>query len=85
MSMFWDAIDRVSLPNTLGMSQYGDGGLIGTKPYVATGNYINKMSNYADTVAMTRTRRSATTRAHSPRCTGSFLRVTRTAFPRTSG
>lgn len=45
MSMFWDAIDWVSLPNTLGMSQYGDGGLIGTKPYVATGAYINKMSN----------------------------------------
>jgi deoxyribodipyrimidine photolyase-related protein len=45
MSMFWDAIDWVSLPNTLGMSQHGDGGLIGTKPYAASGNYINKMSN----------------------------------------
>ncbi|MEO7027190.1 MAG: cryptochrome/photolyase family protein [Caulobacteraceae bacterium] len=46
MSMFWDAIDWVSLPNALGMSQYGDGGLIGSKPYVAGGNYINTMSNY---------------------------------------
>ena len=46
MSMFWDAVDWVSLPNALGMSQYGDGGLIGTKPYAASGNYINKMSNY---------------------------------------
>lgn len=46
MSMFWDAIDWVSLPNALGMSQHGDGGLIGTKPYAAAGNYINKMSNY---------------------------------------
>ena len=45
MSMFWDAIDWVSLPNTLGMSQYGDGGGIGTKPYAAGGNYISKMSN----------------------------------------
>jgi deoxyribodipyrimidine photolyase-related protein len=45
MSMFWDAVDWVSLPNTLGMSQYGDGGLLGTKPYAAGGNYINKMSN----------------------------------------
>jgi deoxyribodipyrimidine photolyase-related protein len=44
--MFWDAIDWVSLPNALGMSQHGDGGLIGTKPYAAAGNYIDKMSNY---------------------------------------
>jgi deoxyribodipyrimidine photolyase-related protein len=46
MSMFWDAIDWVSLPNTLGMSQYGDGGIIGTKPYAASGNYINRMSDH---------------------------------------
>ncbi len=46
ISMFWDAIDWVSLPNTLGMSQYGDGGRIGTKPYVASGAYINRMSDY---------------------------------------
>lgn len=46
MAMYLDAIDWVSLPNALGMSQYGDGGLLGTKPYCASGNYINKMSNY---------------------------------------
>ena len=46
MSMFWDAIDWVSLPNALGMSQHGDGGLFATKPYAASGNYIDKMSNY---------------------------------------
>jgi len=46
MSMFWDAIDWVSLPNTLGMSQFGDGGKIATKPYVASGAYIDKMSNH---------------------------------------
>lgn len=46
MSMYADAIDWVSLPNILGMSQYGDGGLIGTKPYTASGNYINRMSDY---------------------------------------
>jgi deoxyribodipyrimidine photolyase-related protein len=46
MSMFWDAIDWVSLPNTLGMSQQGDGGVVGTKPYAASGNYINRMSDH---------------------------------------
>jgi len=46
MAMYVDAIDWVSLPNALGMSQFGDGGIVGTKPYCASGNYINKMSNY---------------------------------------
>ena len=46
LSMYADAIDWVSLPNVLGMSQYGDGGIIGTKPYSASGSYINKMSDY---------------------------------------
>ncbi len=46
MAMYLDAIDWVSLPNALGMSQYGDGGIIGTKPYCASGNYINRMGNY---------------------------------------
>ena len=46
MAMYVDAIDWVSLPNTLGMSQFGDGGIVGTKPYCSTGNYINKMSPF---------------------------------------
>lgn len=46
LSMFWDAIDWASLPNTLGMSQQGDGGVVGTKPYAASGNYINRMSDH---------------------------------------
>lgn len=49
MAMYADAIDWVSLPNTLGMSQYGDGGIVGTKPYCATGAYIDRMSNYCKT------------------------------------
>ncbi|MGF1527478.1 MAG: cryptochrome/photolyase family protein [Candidatus Competibacterales bacterium] len=46
MAMYLDAIDWVSLPNALGMSQYGDGGVVGSKPYCATGNYIKRMGNY---------------------------------------
>lgn len=46
MSMYVDAIDWVSLPNVLGMSQYGDGGIVGSKPYAASGNYVARMSDY---------------------------------------
>jgi len=44
--VYADAYEWVELPNTLGMSQFADGGLLGSKPYAASGNYINKMSNY---------------------------------------
>jgi deoxyribodipyrimidine photolyase-related protein len=46
MAMYVDALDWVSLPNALGMSQHGDGGVVGTKPYCASGNYIDRMSDY---------------------------------------
>jgi deoxyribodipyrimidine photolyase-related protein len=45
MAMYLDAIDWVSLPNALGMSQYGDGGIVGTKPYCASGAYVERMSD----------------------------------------
>ncbi len=48
MSLYADAIDWVSLPNVLGMSQYADGGIMATKPYCASGNYIRRMSNYCN-------------------------------------
>jgi deoxyribodipyrimidine photolyase-related protein len=46
MAMYVDAVDWASLPNALGMSQYGDGGIVGTKPYPASASYIRRMSNY---------------------------------------
>ncbi|MDX1920237.1 MAG: cryptochrome/photolyase family protein [Candidatus Caenarcaniphilales bacterium] len=47
--VYVDALEWVELPNTLGMSQFGDGGLFATKPYISSGNYINRMSNYCET------------------------------------
>jgi len=44
--VYADAFEWVELPNTLGMSQFADGGLLASKPYGASGNYINKMSDY---------------------------------------
>lgn len=48
LSVFVDAVEWVELPNTLGMSQYGDAGLMASKPYIASGKYIQRMSNYCD-------------------------------------
>jgi deoxyribodipyrimidine photolyase-related protein len=46
LAVYVDAIEWVELPNTLGMSQFGDGEVMGSKPYIATGKYIQRMSNY---------------------------------------
>lgn len=49
LGIYADAIEWVQLPNTRGMSQWADGGIVATKPYVSAASYISKMSNYCDT------------------------------------
>ena len=43
---FADAMEWVELPNVIGLGTFGDGGLLGSKPYVSSAAYINRMSNY---------------------------------------
>lgn len=47
MEMFIDAYDWVMVPNVYGMSQYADGGIITTKPYFSSSNYLLKMSDFS--------------------------------------
>lgn len=47
MEMFIDAYDWVMVPNVYGMTQFADGGLMTTKPYISSSNYLMKMSDYA--------------------------------------
>jgi deoxyribodipyrimidine photolyase-related protein len=49
LGIYMDAIEWVEITNTRGMSQFADGGITATKPYVSSANYIKKMSNYCDT------------------------------------
>ena len=46
MEMFVDAYDWVMVPNVYGMSQFADGGIFSTKPYISGSNYVRKMSDY---------------------------------------
>ena len=49
LAVYADAYEWVEAPNVIGMSQFADGGIVGSKPYVSSGNYIAKMSDYCKT------------------------------------
>jgi deoxyribodipyrimidine photolyase-related protein len=48
LAVYSDAYEWVEMPNTLGMALYGDGGVVASKPYAASGKYIHRMSNYCE-------------------------------------
>jgi deoxyribodipyrimidine photolyase-related protein len=48
LAVYVDAVEWVELPNTIGMSQYADGGVMASKPYIASGKYVDRMSNLCD-------------------------------------
>jgi len=51
LAVYADAFEWVELPNTHGMAIYADGGIVASKPYCSSGNYINKMSNFCKNCA----------------------------------
>ncbi len=51
LAVYADAFEWVEAPNTVGMSQFADGGIIASKPYVSSGAYINRMSDYCKSCA----------------------------------
>jgi deoxyribodipyrimidine photolyase-related protein len=51
LAVYADAFEWVEAPNTVGMSQFADGGIVGSKPDVSSGAYINRMSDYCKSCA----------------------------------
>ena len=60
LGAYADAFEWVEAPNTIGMSQFADGGRLGSKPYAASGSYIRRMSDYCDGCAYDVKARSGT-------------------------
>ncbi len=73
LGIYVDAIEWVQITNTRGMSQFADGGLIATKPYVSSSSYINKMSNYCNGCFYNKNKKLNTTPARLTASTGISL------------
>ncbi len=58
LGIYIDAIEWVEITNTRGMSQFADGGIVGTKPYTSSANYIHKMGNYCGHCHYSRTEKT---------------------------
>lgn len=58
LGIYVDAIEWVEITNTRGMSQFADGGIVGTKPYVSSANYIDKMSDYCGSCHYSKTKKT---------------------------
>ncbi|MBE7179365.1 MAG: cryptochrome/photolyase family protein, partial [Mucilaginibacter polytrichastri] len=58
LGVYIDAIQWVEITNTRGMSQFADGGIVGTKPYVSAAAYINKMSDYCGSCHYSHTKKT---------------------------
>ena len=61
LGVYADAIEWVQLPNTRGMSQWADGGIVATKPYISAAAYINKMGNYCGSCIYNKSQRTGET------------------------
>lgn len=84
LGVYIDAIQWVEITNTRGMSQFADGGLIGSKPYVSSAAYINKMSDYCKGCAYDPKKKLAKRLALTTACTGTFTTATRINYVATS-
>lgn len=58
LGIYIDAIEWVEITNTRGMSQFADGGIVGSKPYISSANYIDKMSNYCKSCYYDKTKKT---------------------------
>jgi len=80
LGVYIDAIEWVEITNTRGMSQFADGGIVATKPYVSSANYINKISNYCGNCTYSHTKKLGENACPFNALYWNFLAVKKTHF-----